>query len=62
MRLQFVFGSHGTFVRSATGASNWIAEGQVGSGRGWGFEERGSGRRVTGCRGCKSSPGKLAVC
>lgn len=41
MRLQFVLGSHGAFVHSATGASNWIAEGQVGSGRGWGFEESG---------------------
>lgn len=40
VRLQFVLGSHSASVHSATGASNWIAEGQVGRGRGWGLKER----------------------
>lgn len=39
MRLQFVLGSHSAFVHPATGASNWIAEGQVGRGRGWALAE-----------------------
>jgi len=41
VRLQSVLGSHSASMHSATGASNWIAEGQVGRGRGWGFEENG---------------------
>lgn len=54
VRLQFVLGSHSASVHPATGASNWIAEGQVGRGRGWGLEERRekegtSGRKRDGC-------------
>lgn len=48
MRLQFVLGSHSVFVHPATGASNWIAEGQVGKGRGWGFEENGEKEEESG--------------
>ena len=34
VRLQFVLCSHSASVHPATGASNWIAAGQVGRGRG----------------------------
>lgn len=40
MRLQFVLGSHSASIHPATGSSNWIAQGQVGRGRGWGLEEK----------------------
>lgn len=76
--LQFVLGSHSASIHTATGASNWIAEGQVGRGRGWGLEEKREkegggervggregwvrGRGVMGCKGCRGSPGKWAGC
>lgn len=72
VRLQFVLGSHSASIHPATGASNWIAEGQVGSGRGWGLEEnreqeggvggreeRARGRGVMGCKECRGSLGKM---
>ena len=69
MRLQFVFGSRSASVYPATGASNWIAEGQVGRGRRWGFEEseeKEGGqllrRGAMGYKGCSGSPGKWAAC
>lgn len=71
MRLQFVLGTRSASVYPATGASNWIAEGQVGRGRRWGFEENeekegGRGgeleRGVMGYKGCRGSPGKWAAC
>lgn len=67
VRLQFALGSHSASLHPATGASNWIAEGQVGRGRGWGLEENrkeegesGSQREmgVMGCIECRGSPGK----
>lgn len=51
VRLQFVLGSHSVFVSPATGASNWIAEGQVGNGRGWGLEENGEKEEESGRKG-----------
>lgn len=65
VRLQFALGSHSASIHTATGASNWTVEGQVGRGRGWGLEERRqkrrgeSGRKREGCvrgrgvMGCK---------
>lgn len=43
VRLQFVLGSHSASIHPVTGSSNWIAEGQVGRGRGRGLEEKRKG-------------------